>query len=59
MVQISQVFEKDNQRFAKFSATFDGQILVNYSKNRITEVTLEKETQLQQAINAMFSGKED
>ncbi|EMI5492991.1 glucose-6-phosphate isomerase [Providencia stuartii] len=57
------LFKQDNNRFTKFSATFDGQILVDYSKNRITEETLNKllalaqETELKSAIDSMFSGE--
>ncbi|EKT53172.1 glucose-6-phosphate isomerase [Providencia burhodogranariea] len=57
------LFKQDNDRFTKFSATFDGQILVDYSKNRITEETLNKllalakETELKNAIDSMFSGE--
>lgn len=62
-VTIQDLFNKDNQRFAKFSATFDDQMLIDYSKNIITEDTLAKlqdlakETDLQGAIKAMFSGE--
>jgi len=41
-VQISQLFAEDADRFSKFSATFDDQMLVDYSKNRITQETLDK-----------------
>ncbi|MCW2256544.1 glucose-6-phosphate isomerase [Providencia alcalifaciens] len=57
------LFKQDNNRFTKFSATFDGQILVDYSKNRITEETLSKllalakETELKNAIDSMFNGE--
>lgn len=57
------LFKQDNHRFTKFSATFDGQILVDYSKNRITEETLNKllalaqETELKSAIDSMFCGE--
>lgn len=57
------LFKQDNNRFTKFSATFDGQILVDYSKNRITEETLNKllalakETELKNAIDSMFNGE--
>ena len=39
-VTIADLFAKDGDRFSKFSATFDDQMLVDYSKNRITEETL-------------------
>ena len=57
------LFKQDNDRFHKFSATFGDQILVDYSKNRITEETLDKllalaeETALKSAIESMFSGE--
>lgn len=62
-VQIADLFAEDSQRFADFSATFDDQMLVDYSKNRITRETLTRlhalarETDLQGAIKAMFSGE--
>ncbi len=62
-VQISDLFAKDSDRFAKFSATFADQMLVDFSKNRITSETLDKllalanETNLQDAIKSMFSGE--
>ncbi|MCV9878251.1 glucose-6-phosphate isomerase [Brenneria izbisi] len=62
-LKISELFAQDSNRFARFSATFDDQMLVDYSKNRITEETLEKlqalarETDLAGAIKAMFSGE--
>ncbi|WP_437614429.1 glucose-6-phosphate isomerase [Erwinia sp. V71] len=62
-VQISDLFAKDSDRFAKFSATFADQMLVDFSKNRITSETLgkllalAKETDLQGAIRSMFSGE--
>ncbi|HHL2562122.1 TPA: glucose-6-phosphate isomerase [Yersinia enterocolitica] len=60
---ISSLFAKDDQRFSKFSATFDDKMLVDFSKNRITEETmaklqaLAKETDLAGAIKSMFSGE--
>lgn len=62
-VTIAELFAKDGDRFAKFSATFDDQMLVDFSKNRITEETLTKlldlakETDLSGAIKSMFSGE--
>ncbi|PWC11031.1 glucose-6-phosphate isomerase [Brenneria corticis] len=62
-VQIKDLFAQDKQRFERFSATFDDQILVDYSKNRITAETLEKlqalarETDLAGAIKSMFAGE--
>ena len=62
-VQISELFAQDPDRFSRFSATFDDLMLVDYSKNRITQETLDKllelarETQLSEAIASMFSGE--
>ncbi|MCV5058124.1 glucose-6-phosphate isomerase [Escherichia coli] len=62
-VTIADLFAKDGDRFSKFSATFDDQMLVDYSKNRITEETLAKlqdlakECDLASAIKSMFSGE--
>jgi glucose-6-phosphate isomerase len=39
-VQISHLFAEDGDRFSKFSATFEDQMLVDFSKNRITAVAL-------------------
>ncbi|MFK7946104.1 MAG: glucose-6-phosphate isomerase [Saprospiraceae bacterium] len=55
-------FEQDDKRFENFSIQFED-ILVDYSKNRINQETLDlllelaKETHLAEAINDMFSGK--
>ena len=62
-VTISELFAKDSDRFSKFSATFDDLMLVDFSKNRITEETLAKlqdlakECDLAGAIKSMFSGE--
>ncbi|ENC98091.1 glucose-6-phosphate isomerase [Escherichia coli] len=62
-VTIADLFAKDGDRFSKFSATFGDQMLVDYSKNRITEETLAKlqdlakEGDLAGAIKSMFSGE--
>ncbi|CNJ09829.1 glucose-6-phosphate isomerase [Yersinia mollaretii] len=62
-VTIRDLFAKDDQRFSQFSATFDDQMLVDFSKNRITRETMEKlqalakETDLAGAIKSMFSGE--
>ncbi|MFC3913585.1 glucose-6-phosphate isomerase [Pseudaeromonas sharmana] len=61
--QIKDLFAADAARFDKFSTTFGGDILVDYSKNLISEETLAllidlaKETDLQAAIDAMFNGE--
>ncbi|TCL05701.1 glucose-6-phosphate isomerase [Sodalis ligni] len=62
-VKISDLFAQDSDRFSKFSATFDDQMLVDFSKNRITGETLAKlqdlakECDLSGAIKSMFSGE--
>lgn len=60
--RLKDLFAQDPQRFDKFTLTFGGDILVDYSKNLITEETLKllidlaKETDLRSAIDAMFNG---
>ena len=62
-VSIADLFAKESDRFSKFSATFDDLMLVDFSKNRITDETLNtlldlaKETDLAGAIKSMFSGE--
>lgn len=62
-VTIRDLFEQDSNRFKQFSATFDNQMLVDFSKNRITDKTLTllrelaKESDLTGAIKSMFSGE--
>ncbi|AKC32368.1 glucose-6-phosphate isomerase [Candidatus Pantoea carbekii] len=62
-VHIADLFKQDINRFSKFSATFCDQILIDFSKNRITEETLNKlqdlavETDLVDSIKSMFSAK--
>ena len=61
--RLKDLFAQDPQRFDKFSLTYQGDILVDYSKNLITEETLKllvdlaKETDLHSAIDAMFNGE--
>lgn len=58
---LRDLFKEDSERFKKFSIQFND-ILVDYSKNRINDVTialliqLAKECKLDEAIKAMFSG---
>jgi glucose-6-phosphate isomerase len=58
---IVEFFNKDDKRFSKFSTTFE-EILVDYSKNIITEDTLKfllelaNECELKDGIQKMFSG---
>lgn len=62
-VQMRDLFAQDAERFTRFSASFDDQILVDFSKNRITAETLEKlqalarEADLKSAITSMFAGE--
>ncbi|MCH2082975.1 MAG: glucose-6-phosphate isomerase [Saprospiraceae bacterium] len=61
-IHIKQLFAENANRFAQFSASFED-ILLDYSKNRITQETLDllvdlaKECGLKKAIDAMFSGQ--
>ena len=58
---LKDLFNEDNTRFDKFSIHFED-ILVDYSKNRITKETLEllfqlaEEMKVREAISSMFSG---
>jgi len=60
-LHMKELFSKDPERFAKFSLRFQD-ILVDYSKNRITEETMQlllalaEEAGLNDAIDKMFSG---
>ncbi|MDD1795880.1 glucose-6-phosphate isomerase [Enterovibrio sp. ZSDZ42] len=59
---LTKLFAKDANRFDKFSVNFGDDILLDYSKNLISEQTLDKlfalaeETELKTAIGAMFGG---
>lgn len=59
---LRDLFAKDNARFDKFNLQFKD-ILIDYSKNRITEETfkllldLAKETGVKAGIDAMFAGE--
>ncbi|MBE1276443.1 glucose-6-phosphate isomerase [Enterovibrio baiacu] len=59
---LSSLFANDPNRFDKFSVNFGDDILLDYSKNLISEQTLDKlfaladETELKAAIGAMFGG---
>lgn len=63
LVQLRDLFAQDSARFTKFSRILDDQILLDFSKNRLTEETLEKllalaqESDLSGAIAAMFAGE--
>jgi len=60
-VHMKDLFAEDGERFKKFSLRFN-EILVDYSKNRITEETLKlwfglaEEIDLRDAIEKMFTG---
>ncbi|MGF1768139.1 glucose-6-phosphate isomerase [Enterovibrio makurazakiensis] len=59
---LTKLFAKDANRFDKFSVNFGDDILLDYSKNLLSEQTLDKlfalaeETELKTAIGAMFGG---
>ncbi|GAB3935328.1 glucose-6-phosphate isomerase [Mucilaginibacter myungsuensis] len=61
-IDLKELFKTDNERFAKFSIQFED-ILVDYSKNRITDETvalliqLARECSLKEAIDAMFNAE--
>ncbi|AYN24527.1 glucose-6-phosphate isomerase [Buchnera aphidicola] len=61
-VHLKDLFLSDSDRFKKFSILFKNEILVDFSKNRITEKTLTfllnlaKEMNVKSAIKLMFSG---
>lgn len=60
---ISQLFAQDAQRGQRFNLFFDEQIYIDYSKNNISDETLQllfslaKECEVQSAIKAMFNGE--
>ncbi|MBC7002554.1 glucose-6-phosphate isomerase [Photobacterium sp. BZF1] len=62
-LQLSELFANDGERFNKFSANFGDDILLDYSKNLITEETMSKlfalaeQTELKAAIADLFSGE--
>lgn len=61
--EMKTLFSQDPSRFNTFSRTFSDQILVDFSKNRITQETLDKlqalakECDVAGAIKSMFSGE--
>jgi glucose-6-phosphate isomerase len=61
-VHMKDLFSQDPERFTRFSTQFED-MLVDYSKNRVTDETLAlllelaMETDLREAIDAMFSGQ--
>lgn len=60
---IADLFKQEQDRFNDYSLTFENQILVDFSKNKINQETLKllhqlaKESALNEAINAMFTGE--
>ena len=60
---ITDLFKQEENRFNDYSLTFENQILVDFSKNKINQETLKllhqlaKESALGEAINAMFTGE--
>lgn len=60
---IADLFKQEQNRFNDYSLTFKNQILVDFSKNKINQETLKllhqlaKESALDEAINAMFTGE--
>lgn len=62
-VHMRDLFAQDDNRFSRFSAAFGEEMLVDYSKNRITQETLDKllslaeECDVRGAIRSMFSGE--
>ena len=60
---IAELFKQEQNRFNDYSLTFENQILVDFSKNKINQETLKllrqlaKESALDEAINAMFTGE--
>ena len=60
---IADLFKQEENRFNDYSLTFENQILVDFSKNKINQETLKllrqlaKESTLDDAINAMFTGE--
>jgi glucose-6-phosphate isomerase len=61
-LQIKELFRNDSSRFDKFSLTM-GDILFDYSKNRVTEETIQlllqlaADCNLPAAVDAMFAGE--
>ncbi|QHL88840.1 glucose-6-phosphate isomerase [Nibribacter ruber] len=59
---LKDLFQQDPKRFEKLSLTFED-ILIDFSKNRVTQETMQlllqlaQETGLQEAIDGMFSGE--
>ena len=60
---IADLFKQEQNRFNDYSLSFENQILLDFSKNKINQETLKllrqlaKESALDEAINAMFTGE--
>ena len=60
---IADLFKQEQNRFNDYSLTFENQILVDFSKDKINQETLKllrqlaKESALDESINAMFTGE--
>ena len=60
---IADLFKQEQNRFNDYSLSFENQILVDFSKNKINQETLKllrqlaKESALDESINAMFTGE--
>lgn len=58
-----QLFADDQERFSNYSIEIDDQLLVDYSRNIISDITVKKlldlacQTKLPEAIQAMFRGE--
>jgi len=63
-INLKDLFEKDKNRFNKFSRRFGEEILLDFSKNLITDeifdclLALAHEVDLKSAIDAMFRGEQ-
>ncbi|MCE2572699.1 glucose-6-phosphate isomerase [Motilimonas eburnea] len=61
-IDLATLFQQNPQRFAQLSCQFNDELLLDYSKNLVTEETLTllnklaNEVDLQSAIQAMFNG---
>ncbi|XBC39217.1 MAG: glucose-6-phosphate isomerase [Buchnera aphidicola (Nurudea shiraii)] len=62
-LHMKDLFFQDKQRFSRFSINFNDQILIDFSKNRITSETMSKllmlaeEVDLIDAMQCMFNGE--
>ena len=62
-VDMKKLFAEDKERFSKFSARVPGHLLLDYSKNYITEETMKllfallKEQKVKEMTERMFSGE--